>query len=523
MKSATFKLGILLLLFGAIFFFGCQPSTVNKTEKTERFPNIDPDYTNVTVPYNIAPLNFAIKEPGKSFSLSVLSDEGSELFNLKSSDGMVQFPEKKWRKILDKNRGHKLDIQISCLTGDESIIKNIFQSFSLMVSEDPIDPYLVYRIIHPGYYSWSNIKIEQRSLSSFRTESVIENQMIDKNCVNCHSFNKNNPDEFLIHIRGTKGGTYFSDENKILKTNLKTENMPGGATYPTWHPGGRFVAFSSNQVRQSFYAHREKSIEVYDLISSLILYDRQNNEITNITTQDTINPLQTFPSWSADGKYLYFCRAVQDQTNSGRDINDIRNIQYDLVRKPFQEETKLFGETEMVFNASAQNKSVSFPRISPNGRFLIFTLQDYGTFPIWHEEADLFIIDLQSGKVTELEVNSNKTESYHAWSSNGRWLVFSSKRMDGRSARPFFAHIDENGKAGKPFVLPQKKPTHYQTMLESFNIPELIGGKIKFSSRNFATAVNQEAIQGKMTGETSTIKIIKTENKNISEDKGIHE
>ena len=274
---------------------------------------------------------------------------------------------------------------------------------------------------------------------------------------------------------------------------------------------------------QSFYALRAKSIEVYDLISSLILYDKQTNEITNITTQDTINPLQTFPSWSPDGKYLYFCRAVQDETNEGRDINDIKNIHYNLVRKPFQQETKTFGETEMVFNASEHNKSVSFPRISPDGKYLVFTLQNYGTFPIWHEEADLYIINLQTYEVKELNVNSNKTESYHAWSSNGKWLVFSSKRIDGRSARPFFAHIGSDGVAGKPFVLPQKDPAHYEKMLESFNIPELISDKINFSPRNFASASNQAAINAKSDGENNNLKIIKTENKNISEDKGIHE
>lgn len=522
MKSAASKLCVLIFFTVAIYFFSCQSETCTNVEEIKRTPVINPDYTNITIPCNIAPLNFAIKESGKDFKVNILSGEDLEIFEIKSSNGDIQFPEKKWKKILDENNGAELKIKIRCLSENGNVCKE-YEPFTINISTDSIDSYLVYRIIHPGYYSWSNIKIEQRSLANFHTESVVENQLIEKNCVNCHSFNKNNPDEFLMHIRGSKGGTYFSQGNKIIKTDLKTKNMPGGATYPAWHPGGRFVAFSSNQVRQSFYAHQAKSIEVYDLISSLILYDRHTNEITNITTQDTLNPLQTFPTWSPNGKYLYFCRAVQDKIKANRDLNDIRNIHYNLARKKFHEKTKTFGETEIVFDASAKNKSVSFPKISPNGKYLVFTLQDYGTFSIWHEEADLYIINLQTNKVSELKVNSIKTESYHAWSSNGKWLVFSSKRMDGRSARPFFAHIDSTGKAGKPFVLPQKKSSHYLQMLESFNIPELISDKINFSTRNFAKASKQDAIKAKSDGKSYNLKIIKTEDKSISEDKGIHE
>ncbi len=521
MKSATLK-SCIFVISAMVIFYSCQTETTGNFANANRLPKIYPDYINITVPYNIAPLNFRINEPGKSFEAVLLSEENIEILKIKSQKGVITFPEKKWKKILNKNQGKKLQIQVSCVPPDKNV-RQKFTPFLFEISGDTIDPYLVYRVIHPGYYSWSNIKIEQRALTGFHTESLIENRMIEKNCVNCHSFNKNNPDEFLIHIRGSKGGTYFAEGNKIKKTNLKTETMPGGATYPAWHPGGRFVAFSSNQVRQSFYAQREKSIEVYDLISTLILYDKQTNEIADISTRDTINPMLTFPAWSPDGKYLYFCRGIQDRENTGKALNDIKNIHYNLVRKSFQENTQTFGEIETVFNAYEQNKSASFPRISPDGKFLVFTLQDYGTFPIWHEEADLYIIDLETNEISELNVNSNKTESYHCWSSNGKWLVFSSKRMDGRSARPFFAHIDSAGKAGKPFVLPQKDPSHYQNMLESFNIPELVSGKIRFSPRNFATAADQTAVQAKSDGAEKTWKLISNENNEKYKEKGIHE
>jgi dipeptidyl aminopeptidase/acylaminoacyl peptidase len=176
---------------------------------------------------------------------------------------------------------------------------------------------------------------------------------------------------------------------------------------------------------------------------------------------------------------------------------------YDLVRKSFDAGSRSFGETEIVFNASAINKSASFPRISPDGRYLVFTLHDYGTFPIWHNEADLWMLDMQSKEAGKMSLNSNRTESYHTWSSNGRWLVFSSKRIDGRSARPYFSYIDSLGNQKKEFVLPQKDPELYNRMLESFNIPEFVTGRIRVGPRDFekATKLQPEKAKSGTKGE----------------------
>ncbi|HZK95333.1 MAG TPA: hypothetical protein VFC67_14085 [Prolixibacteraceae bacterium] len=458
-------------------------------------PKIEPDYSDVTIPPNIAPMNFIIKEPGNEYQVILKSALSNTQISLRSKDGVIQFPEKSWKKLVGASKGDKITIQILSSINKDSL--NKYEPISLTVANDPIDPYMAYRLISPGYYSWSDIKIEQRSLESFDKESVIENQIIDKNCVNCHSFNQNNPDKFLVHIRGSKGGTYFVDNGKITKTNLKTDKMTGGATYPYWHPGGRFVAFSSNQVRQSFYANYSKSIEVYDQSSSLILYDIQKNEIIGVPKNDTIESLQTFPAWSPDGKTLYYCEAYLKDSVSHWEINDIKKIHYNLVKKSFKETDVTFGETEIVVNANEIQKSVSFPRISPDGKFLIFTMADYGTFPIWHKEADLYMLDLENGRVKKMELNSNETDSYHSWSSNSKWLVFSSKRMDGRSTRPFIAYINSWDQIGKPFVLPQKDPAYYDNLVLSYNIPEFIKGKIKMKPRDFEAATKYTTIQAK--------------------------
>jgi hypothetical protein len=474
----------------------CNPDRGSIPIRTDRIPVISPDYTGVTIPPNIAPMNFSILESGESFKVVVTSRLTGYQLKITTDDGEIRFPEKEWRKILKESEGDSLAIKIySAKKGGNTIEE--FTSFFMIVAREKIDPYLVYRLIYPGYYSWSDIRIIQRSTESFSENPIIENQIIEKNCANCHSFNNGNPDRFMIHIRGSLGGTYFVEDGKITKTDPKTDAMPGGATYPSWHPGGRFMAFSTNQVRQGFYSHAEKSIEVFDLVSSLILYDRKNNEILKIGDRDTTAHLLTFPSWSPDGEYLYFCRASQTINSLDPELEQIKNTHYDLARKSFDNESRSFGETEIVFNASELNKSASFPRISPDGKYLAFTLADYGTFPIWHSEADLYMLNLESNISGRMNINSDETESYHSWSVNGKWLVFSSKRADGRTARPYFAYIDSSGNQGKEFVLPQKDPSIYDSMLESFNIPEFVTGRIKVNPRDFANATHQIPLKAK--------------------------
>jgi hypothetical protein len=491
-------INVLLPLICITLFFcmGCNSDAGRKIQDTGRLAAIEPDYINVTIPPNIAPMNFSIREEGRFFRVTASSARTGYQLTIKSGDGIIKFPEKSWRKLIADSKGDSIKIQVFSF-GDDGKSLMAYKPFYLIIAKETIDPYLVYRLIFPGYYSWSDIKIVQRSVESFREESVIDNQVMEKNCANCHSFNRNSANRFMIHIRGSKGGTYIVEDDKITKTDPKIDAMPGSATYPSWHPDGRFIAFSSNQVRQSFYSVPEKKIEVYDLVSSLILYDTKSNEIITITDSDTSKYLQTFPSWSADGKYLYFCRAPQYKSTDTPGIEELKNTHYDLARKSFNPDSRTFGETEIVFNAAEINKSASFPRISPDGKYLVFTLADYGTFPVWHREADLYMLNLETGITTKMDVNSQETESYHSWSTNGRWLVFSSRRMDTRSGRPYFAYIDSLGNQGKEFVLPQKDPNRYGRMIESFNIPELVNGKINLNPRDFAAASGQEPLKAK--------------------------
>ena len=175
-----------------------------------------------------------------------------------------------------------------------------------------------------------------------------------------------------------------------------------------------------------------------------------------------------------------------------------RDARYSLCRIDFDPEDCTFGSSvETLYNADVKGGSVSFPRISPDGRYMVFTLGGYGNFSIWHKDADLYMIDLQDGTVMPMQhLNSDDVESYHSWSSDSRWLVFSSRRDDGLYTKPYIAFIDADGNAHKPFLLPQKDPKkYYQMQMFSYNIPEFVSGRIDVDGREIVKLAKTEEIK----------------------------
>src|SRR5664279_807662 len=278
---------------------GCGRKPNGNITISELAPRIEPDYSNITIPPNIAPLNFMIKETGKAYYVKISTENRVEI-EFSSGNGKIQISERKWKKMLQTNSGKNINIEIFSKDNNGKWLK--FKTITNRIAAEPIDPYLYYRILYPGYESWAELSINRRSLESFKTKALIENSAVDENCVNCHSFNNGKTDDFLFHMRGTLGGTYFYSQGKFRKINLKTKEMKNGAVYPRWHPSGKFVAFSSNKIIQRFHAADNKKVEVSDLESSLVLYDVEKNEIMDIALTDRDKFMDTYPEWSPDGK-----------------------------------------------------------------------------------------------------------------------------------------------------------------------------------------------------------------------------
>lgn len=285
-------------------------------------------------------------------------------------------------------------------------------------------------------------------------------------------------------MRAELPGTYIINGKSVEKLDTKAGEKVQSLVYPSWHPSGNFVAFSVNNTRQAFHMNDKNRIEVYDLSSDVVVYDVNKHEVVTDSLIFSDKAFETFPTFSPDGKTLYFCSAQAKEIPK-----DFKSVKYSLCSISFDPEARRFGhqvdtlyssEQATVQITGAEHKSASFPRVSPDGKQLVFTLSEYGNFSIWHKDADLYRIDLDSGVMHHMdEVNSDDVESYHSWSSNSRWLVFSSRRIDGLYTRPYLVHIDENGKTGKPFILPQEDPDFYSRFMFSYNIPEFVKGKVE--------------------------------------------
>jgi hypothetical protein len=463
---------LIILLFSC-----CKPG--NDFHSIEQPANIHPFYHGTVIPYNIAPLNFMIREEGSRFMVR-FAVAGKDSFDVSCRNGKVSIPLRKWKKLLGAHRGEQMEVSIFLkkASGWER-----YSPLKFIIANEPIDSWLAYRLIEPGYENWNKMGIYQRCLENFNEKPVMLNRLTDGNCMNCHSFCRNDPQTMLFHLRQKHAGTIFVKDGQVNKINTKADGMISAGVYPRWHPDGRYVAFSVNNTAQRFHTANDNKIEVYDDASDIILFDTSNNTITTDSLIRSQAYFETFPEWSPDGKYLYFCRAKARQMPQEYD-----SLRYDLARIAFDASTGSFGkQVEIILSSEDTGKSITLARISPDGQYVVFCLSDYGCFPVWHRESDLYIMNLETKKGRCLSViNSDRSESYHSWSSNGRWMVFGSRRMDGTFTRPYICYFDTEGNAYPPFILPQKNPLHYDFSTKSYNVPEFITGKVRISPYEFA-------------------------------------
>ena len=453
-------------------FFSISCNHTENILVSEEFPPIYPDYINVTIPYNIAPLNFVFREAQR---IEVTLEGQSGTMQCKGKD-KIQFSQNRWKKFLKAEMGNNITVTIKA-----KIEGNWFEypTFEWTVSEEKIDPYLTYRLIEPGYTAYNKIQLCERNITNFSERMFADYNLLDNACMNCHIVGNQDPNLSFFYIRNNQGGTILNRNGQLRKIGTRAEDLTPPPRYGNFHPSGRYGVFSTNDAIPEYHTLSHVKLEVYDTNSDLIVLDFDKNSIIRSPLVSGNERLETFPVFSADGRRIYFCVATFLSLPE-----ELKQLKYSLCAIDFDAEKGIFGnQVDTLVNMSgAESKSVSFPRPSPDGRFLLYCVSDYGTFPLWHHETDLVMMDLQKGEIIHMDVvNSNYSDTYHAWSSNSRWFVFASKRDDGWYGKPYFAYVDKDGKIHKPFVLPQRDPYFYDYTFNSFNIPELMIDKLPFS------------------------------------------
>jgi len=458
-----------------------RPPRVENPVSARRPARIQPDYSGTVIPPNIAPLNFVIHEQGRRFLVKIHSEAG-EAIEIVSRSPKITIPLRRWRSLLGANRGKKLlsDVYVETKSGSWHRYETIVNT----IAEDQIDGYIAYRLIKPIFTEWYRTGVYQRDLSDYKESVLLDGMSLDGACVNCHSFANNSPERMFISTRSSKFGSAA-----ILAGDGKAEKIGTKFGYTAWHPSGRLAAYSINKVRQFFHMAGAEVRDVIDLDSALAYYIVEARNIKMIPRASDKQRLETYPAWSPDGRYLYYCSApilwADRNTVPPKRYADVR---YDLMRISYDIDADKWGEPETVLSAKETSLSILMPRISPDGRFLLFCMCRYGCFPIYQPTSDLYMMDLATRKYWKLAINSEFSESWHSWSSNGRWIAFSSKRPEGTFTRCYISFVDKTGEAHKPFILPQKDPAFYDSFLRTVSLPELITGPVPVTAKALARA-----------------------------------
>jgi hypothetical protein len=479
---------VILIAGVAIFISKNRGVSIDRYNSMNQFPKIRPDYCGTVIPPNIAPLNFLIKEKGVRYYVKIHSKQGTPI-EILSRTPKISIPEASWHELLSLNHGQELYVDIFVEAENKSW--NKFQTVSNKIANEEIDAFLVYRKIHPSHNTWSFMGLYQRDLQNFKETPVLKNDRYQYGCAHCHTFCNNSSDKISISTRSRdyKSSLLIVEGDKIYKIVKKFG-------FTAWHPSGRLLALTINYPPLVLHANRNEMRDIVDIDSWIGLYYIDSEEIKTIPQLSRKDWLENYPTWSPDGRYLYFCNAKMLWTDTKTvPPEHYQESKYSLYRISYDIEKDQWGEIEAILLSKETGLSMNQPRVSPDGRWLTFSMCDYSCWPSYHPDSDLYILDLKKTEETrkpvyrKMEINSDECESWHTWSSNSRWIVFSSKKENPLFNRTYITYVDENGKLYKAFVVPHEDPTFYDSYLMTYTIPELVTEPVKNTEEKLARVI----------------------------------
>ncbi len=304
-------------------------------------------------------------------------------------------------------------------------------------------------------------------------------------CTNCHSFSSDGR-TLAMDVDGPAGdkGAYaiapIAKETVIEKKHVISWNSfpmkPKGhktiGFLSQISPDGRYVATTLNEAVyvQNFADYRFLQV-FYPTRGILGYYNRASGEIKPLPGADDPNYVHCDPAWSPDGEFLVFARAeARDPYPRGyrpaRHPNDPAEpqIQYDLYRIPFRQGQG--GRPEPIAGASHNGMSNTFPRISPDGKWIVFVQCRNGQ--LLRPDSQLWIVPTAGGTARRMRCNTPCMNSWHSFSPNGRWLVFASK-ANTPYTQMFLTYLGEDGNDSPAILIPDSTAAN-----RAVNLPEFV-------------------------------------------------
>jgi hypothetical protein len=464
------------------------PSGLDQAQPVDHSPAIKPDYRDLVLPPNIAPLNFLVQEPGTSFFVRVHGASGSPI-EISSRSPKIKLPEKAWHQLLSQNRLGRLEVEVFAQVEGNQWKR--FAGITNTIANEEIDPILIYRKIHPAHNTWSSMGLYQRELANFDERPFLENSRFANDCCHCHNLRNNDPNTATVVIRSS----HYQNSLLVISNGVATA-LRGSVGFVAWHPTGRVMASSFSKPRLMLHTARNDMRDIAELEGWIGYFLLGSDVVKKVPGLSDNQRLRAFPFWSPDGRYLYYCSAPNPWTNMTTiTATSHTTAKYDLMRLTYDLDHDLWGEPELVLPAGDMGASVAQPRISPDGHWIFFCAIPYGCWPTYDSTSDILGIDLVSGQAAgkftarKLELNSSECESWLSWSSNSRWVVFSSKRVSPLFNRPHISYVSATGQTSKPFILPQEDPEFYDSLLKTFTIPTLAKGPITVPERELVDAI----------------------------------
>ena len=445
-------------------------------------------------PDSVAPTVVWTDETGRvdRWNVVVRDDTGADVVTASVDTPRWRPSEDDWARI--KQRSAERDAELVVAGVDRTNPATTLSSsrVHLRTSKDPVGDALFYREVplpfitavqDPSRIRWRYGTIDMQDGPPI----VLQNLPV---CGNCHSFADNGTALGLDVDYGNDKGAYaimpvakhmVMDDAKIM-TWSDFKRADGELTFGLLSrvsPTGRYV-ISTVKDRSVFVAMPDLMISqlFFPIKGILVVYDRETHTFAPLPGADDPQYVQTNAVWSHDGKYIVFARTkayhaqrLEQQNSALVDEKDVpeftvekQPFRYDLYRIPFNDGKG--GTPEPLRGASGDGMSNYFPKFSPDGKWIVFCKAK--SYMLLQPDSDLYIIPAEGGTARRLRYNTARMNSWHSWSSNSRWLVFSSK-VNGPYTQLFLTHIDENGNDTPPVLLER-----FTSSDRAANIPEFV-------------------------------------------------
>jgi tetratricopeptide (TPR) repeat protein len=393
-----------------------------------------------------------------------------------------------WSEIKLRSVGHPATVTITGSGGARGQVR-------IFTAKDPVGAPIFYRDVPlmPTEVEKGVIKPIIPSavpLVGWRLRNVAENasRLVMEGlptCANCHSFSRDGK-TLAMDLDGPQNDKgMYAIASVAPRMSIRSEDVFTWNDFPDKPPGHRTIGFMAQLSPDGRYAVTTVNEDVfvanfkdyrflqvfYPTRGILAWYDRSTSRIRALPGADNPHFVQTNGFWSPDGQYLVFARAgARDAYPKGRKMAEYAGdplepaIQYDLYRIPFNGGKG--GRPKAIAGASNNGMSNSFPKVSPDGRWIVYVQSRNGQ--LMRPDGQLYIVPAEGGQARRMRCNTALMNSWHSFSPNGRWLVFSSKSRSPYT-QMFLTHIDEEGNDSPAILIENSTAAN-----RAVNIPEFV-------------------------------------------------